>query len=1033
MNLKFSRLWLVAAVTVQISDATAQAEGKWDSSVFGGLEARAIGPAAMGGRIAALDAVKRERLIIYVGAASGGVWKSDNGGTTFKPVFDKYTQSIGAIAIDRSKPDIVWVGTGEPWTRNSVSVGTGLYKTTDGGDNWEQVGLKDSERISAIVVDPANSDTVYVCATGHLWNPNEERGVFKTVDGGKTWEKILYVNADTGCGDLAIDPQEPRILYAGMWQFRRQPDFFTSGGPGSGLYKTTDGGKTWRRITNGMPEGELGRIAIAVAPPRPSVVYATVEAAKTGLYRSDDVGETWKWVGTTDSVEARPFYFSRLVADPTDFRRIYKPGQSTSVSTDGGETFAGLGRGNHGDHHALWINPSDPNQMLLGTDGGLYASNNRGVHWEFLQSLPVSQFYHISYDMADPYNVYGGLQDNGAWMGPSQGPAGVQNKNWDNIGGGDGFHAHVDHENSDIVYVEWQGGRMGRLSKSTKSMKDVKPLPLENDPKYRFNWNTPIHLSPNRTDTVYIGGQFLFRTRDRGETWEKISPDLTTNDPTKQRQGESGGITIDNSTAENYCTIYTISESPKNGRIIWVGTDDGNLQVTRDEGKSWTDTIGKLPGLPANTWVSHVEAGHYAEGVAYATFDGHRTGDMKPFVYKTTDFGKTWESLVTDQIEGYCLVIREDLVNPNLLFLGTEFGLYISADNGRQWARFKGNLPKVSVPDIAIHPRENDLIIATHGRGVYILDDITPLRMLSPEILDSEVALLETRPVMMRIPASIQEFPGDDEFVGDNPAPGVQITYYLKKRHMFGNLNVEVFDPAGKLLTKLPGSNRQGINRVSWSLRSKPPKVPPATALVPQLYAFLGPQVPEGTYSVKLTKGTDTVTGKFTAVPDPRSKDTVEDKTVQDRVVWKLYDMLGRLTYVVDAILDVQKQLKERLSKIDSGGAAGTALRQYDEELETFRKTLVATRKGGFLAGEEQLREELGSLYGSVNGFEGRPTNSQLEYTVVLEKRLVAAEKRLEELLGASLQQVNTKLQEAKLNPIKRMTRAEWDEKQSKS
>ncbi len=816
------------------------AEVKVDSHTFGDLEARSIGPAVMGGRISALDAIAAERLTIFVGAASGGVWKSVNGGTTFKPVFDEHTQSIGAIAIDRSNPNTVWVGTGEAWTRNSVSVGTGIYKTTDGGDNWEHMGLEDSERIVKVLIDPHNSDTVYACVTGHLWNANEERGVYKTTDGGKSWERILRVDADTGCGDLAMDPQDSRHLYAGMWQFRRYPYFFESGGPGSGLYKTDDGGKGWRKVTNGLPEGTLGRVALAVAPSRPSVIYAAVESEKTAMYRSDDLGETWRWVGSTSNVEARPFYFALLLVDPGDYKRVYKPGSLTSVSTDGGETWATIGTGTHPDHHALWIDPDNTDHMLIGTDGGLYASNDRGVHWSFLKSLPLSQFYHVSYDIEDPYNVYGGLQDNGSWMGPSQTPSGVQNKHWDSIGFGDGFYAFVDREDSDIVYVEYQGGRIQRTRKSTGESKDIQPLPAESEPKYRFNWNTPIHLSPNREDTVYLGSQFLLRTRDRGESWEKLSDDLTTNDPQKQRQIESGGLTPDNSTAENHCTIYTISESPLNERLIWVGTDDGNLQVTRDGGKNWKNVVGNVPDLPPCTWVTQVAAGRHAEGTAYVTFDGHRTGDMTSYIYKTTDFGETWVSLVADEIEGYCLSVCEDLVNPDLLFLGTEFGLYITLDGGAQWARLKGKLPKVGVREVIIHPREHDLILATHGRGVYIIDDITPLRRLTKAVLESDVALLGTRPAQMRIPAAVQEFPGDDEFVGANPSSGAPITYYLKKRHMFGGLTLEVLDQKGSLLTTLPGGKRRGINRVSWNMRMKPPKVAPAASLVPQQWSFYG-------------------------------------------------------------------------------------------------------------------------------------------------------------------------------------------------
>lgn len=1006
--------------------ARAGADVKVDSSLFGALEARAIGPAVMSGRIAAVDAVSGNRTTIYVGAAGGGVWKSVNDGTTFKPVFDKYTQSIGAIAIDRSNPDVVWVGTGEAWTRNSVSIGTGVYKTTDGGDNWKYVGLKETERMSKILIDPTNSDTVYVCATGHLWNANKQRGVFKTTDGGKTWEKVLYIDPDTGCGDMAMDPQDTRILYASTWQFRRSPDFFESGGPGSGLYKSADAGKTWRKLTNGLPTGKLGRIAIAVAPTRPSVVYANVESEKTALYRSEDLGESWVRAGSTSAVEARPFYFSLLVADPVDYKRIYKPASMTSVSTDGGETWSGLTGGLHPDHHAMWINPKNPDHLMIGTDGGLYISRDRGAHFIHVASLPVSQFYHVDYDMEDPYNVYGGLQDNGTWMGPSRTASGIQNKHWDNVGFGDGFQAHVDKSDSDIVYVEWQGGRIQRVRKSTLEARDIQPLPGEGEPKYRFNWNTPIHLSPNRNDTLYIGAQFLFRTRNRGETWEKISPDLTTNDPKKQRQIDSGGLTPDNSTAENYCTIYAISESPRDENVIWVGTDDGNLQVTRDGGKNWTNVIGNVPGLPPHMWVTYVEAGRHADGVAYVTFDGHRNGVMTPYVFKTTDFGKTWVSLVTDAVEGYALCIREDLVSPNLLFLGTEFGLYATLDGGSQWARFKGKLPKVGVRDMVIHPREHDLILATHGRGIYIVDDISTLRHLSEGALESDVAMLPSRPTKMLIPAGAQEFPGDDQFVGANPASGARITYYLKRRHLFGDLKVEVLAKDGTVLKTLPGGKRKGINRVSWNMRKKGPKVAPAASLVPQMWSFFGPQVAEGDYTVRLTKGKKTYEGKIRLVMDPRADYTAKGRALQDQTVSRLYTMVERLTYVVDSLLDAKKQAEKAMATATPGGDAAKALQAFIGKLEAFRKTLVATRKGGFLAGEEQLREHLTSLYGSVNGYEGRPTDSQLSRMEVLDKTLRDSEAKQSELLGSALEELNNTLQTGGLDKVKALTHDAW-------
>jgi len=1000
------------------------------SSTFGAMRARSIGPAAMGGRIAALDVIDADHRIIYVGAAGGGVWKSIDAGTTFKPVFDDDTQSIGAITIDRANPDVVWVGTGESWVRNSVSVGDGVYKSTDGGDNWTHLGLEDTERISKIVIDPKKSDTVFVCAPGHLWNDNEERGLFKTTDGGKTWKKVLYVDEKTGCSDVAIDPQQPNILYAGMWQFRRYPYSFTSGGPGSGLYKSTDGGETWHKLTQGIPEGTLGRIAVAVAPSRPSTVYAVIESEHTGMYRSDDVGETWRRTGSDSNVEARPFYFARVYVDPSDFNRVYKPASMTAVSNDGGETFSTIGSGTHADHHAMWINPKNPNELFLGTDGGLYSSSDRGVHWNFLKALPISQFYQISYDMRDPYNVYGGLQDNGSWMGPSQAPGGIENKHWDNVGSGDGFHAYVDRGDDDIVYSEWQGGRIQRLRKSTGEAKNIQPLPQPGEPKLRYNWNTPVALSPNRPDTMYIGAQFLLRSRDRGDSWERLSNDLTTNEPDKQKQIDSGGLTPDNSTAENYCTIYTISESPLDANVIWVGTDDGNVQVTRNGGAHWTNVVGNIPGLPPNTWVTDVVAAWHSAGAAFATFDGHRTGDMHTYVYKTEDFGATWTPLQSDDIAGYALCILQDLVREDMLFLGTEFGLYISLDGGKHWARFKEGLPKVGVRALAIHPREHDLIIATHGRGVYIVDDITPLRAITAQTLEDDLTVLPSRVSVMRIPASTQEFPGDDEFVGANPASGARIAYFLKRRHLFGDLRVEVLDQDGKVITSLPGGKRKGVNIVTWAARMPGPKVPPAASLVPQMFSFLGPQVAEGAYKVRIVKGDKTYDHEVVLAHDPRATYSDKDRAAQDQLVMQLYHMLARLTYVVDATTDLREQALARADQLKPADRVAKALRELATELEAFRKSIVATRKGGFLAGEEQLREKIGWLYGGVNGYEGRPTQSQVDYAGVLDTKLKEAEARLDAISLPRLDDLNARLQRRKLQPLERMSKEQWEAKQ---
>src|SRR2546426_483760 len=843
-----------AALTVLLAGAAGaqtappRASVKVDSATISGLGARNIGSAAMSGRIAALAAVHEgPRLTVYVGAASGGVWKSVNGGTTFKPIFDKQpVQSIGAIAIDPKNPKVIWVGTGEAWTRNSVSIGDGIYKSVDGGENWTNVGLKQSERIAKILVDPSETSTVYACVPGKLWSDSDERGVYKTTDGGRTWVKVLKgSNPSTGCSMISLDPPNPKTLFAGTWDFRRKGWTFRSGGDGpsapsgSGLFKTTDGGASWTELdaqsAKGLPTKPWGRVAVAVAPSKPSVVYAFIEAEvpKNGLYRSEDGGRTWQALDRSQAMIWRPFYFANLIVDPKNENRIYKPDGPLIVSNDGGKSFSNISGAAHGDFHDVWIDPLNTDHLITGDDGGLWYSYDAANKWWKADNLPVSQFYHVSVDMDLPYHVYGGLQDNSSWVGESEYPGGITSSRWENMYGGDGFWMFVDPTDPDYIYAEYQGGEIGRVNRKTHESRNIKPLPRYAEGKLRYNWNTPIHVSPTRKGTIYIGAQFLFRSRDFGQTWDRISPDLTTNDPAKQRQEQSGGVTIDNSSAETHTTIYAISESPKNPNVLWVGTDDGNLQVSRDGGKTWTNVVTNIKGLPANAWVSSLEAGHFDDGTVYATFDRHTFGDMRPYLYRSADFGKTWSALVAPDspVKGYAHVVKEDLVNKDLLFLGTELGLWISVDGGQQWAHYKGgDLPNVAVRDLAIHPRDNDLVVGTHGRGIWIVDDITPLRALTPAILASNAVFMQARPVVQRIPAQGGWANGDAAFVGPNPPDDAVITYYQKKRHIFGDLKIEVFDQAGKLVGTVPSSKRRGLSRVTWSMRITAPRVPPAAS-----------------------------------------------------------------------------------------------------------------------------------------------------------------------------------------------------------
>ena len=963
---------------------SAQAPVRYDAGTISGLPARNIGSATMSGRIAAVAAVKENgRITVFAGSASGGVWKSVNGGTTFKPVFDlANVQSIGAVAVDPGNPKNVWVGTGESWVRNSVSIGDGVYKSTDGGENWTNVGLKDSEHIAKILVDPRNGDSVLACATGHLWNDSDAGGVYKTGDGGKTWRKVLAgANRSTGCAMLAMSAQQPGTIYASLWDFRREAWTFRSGGLGSGIFKSTDGGDHWTEFTpanaKGLPAKPYGRIALAVSPAKPQVVYAMIESAKSALFRSDDGGANWTKLDASQYMVWRPFYFGNLIVDPKDSEKVFKVDGPLLLSVNGGKSFSIVSGGAHGDFHDVWIDPDDTNTIYTGDDGGLWRSLDGGTRWEHMMNLPVSQFYHVSVDMADPYHVYGGLQDNSSWVGDSSYPGGITNSRWENMFGGDGFWTWEDPSDPAYIYAEAQGGEIGRVNRYTHETRAIKPYPQYGEKKLRFNWNTPIQMSPNEKGTIYMGAQFLFRSRNHGQSWDRISPDLTTNNPEKQKQEESGGVTVDNSSAEMNNSIYAIAESPRNGQVIWVGTDDGNVQLTRDGGKTWTNVGLAIPGRGQDPWVSWVEAGHFDEATAYVTLDRHMYGDMTPHVYRTTDFGKTWTDLPLDGggVRGYGHVIKEDLVNPNLLFLGTEFGLWISTDGGRRWAQYKGSgFPQVAVRDMVVHPRTSDLVLATHGRGIWIIDDISPLRALTPAMLSEDAGFLPVpaAPQWMEVNAGWPE--GDGTFTGPSKPTDAMIPYYQRSRHIYGDLKIEILDQQGKLVDTVATSEHRGVNRATWSMHLKPPIVPPAASAA--FSAAFGPRVLPGLYTVKMTRGDKVYTSQLNVVLDPRAKFTVEDRRAQFDLVNKLVAQLNHMSWAVDAIVAVRDEASQKKM---------TALA---EAVDKIRGKIVATKEGGAITGEERLREFLTGLYGDVNGYEGRPTDQQFARADVLAREL---------------------------------------------
>ncbi len=1023
-----NKILLLAAFTfAAIADTNGQQKPKITSGTLGMMEARQIGPAVMGGRITAIDVVTKDPRIIYVGSAGGGVWKSTTGGTLFKSIFDKYNQSVGALTVDQSNPDIIWCGTGESNMRNSVSVGSGLYKSTDAGENWSKVGLDSSEHISRIAINPKNHDEVLVAVPGPLWSDSKNRGLYKTTDGGKTWNNILYINEKTGCAEVLINPQNPDIIYASTWEFRRKPYSFSSGGKGSAVYKSTDGGKTWNKLTKGLPETEFGRVALALAPSKPDNLFAIVEAKKTALYLSTDAGASWTEQGSNNNVEGRPFYFSVIAVDPSDPMRVYRPAWSLSISEDGGKSFKEGGyQGGwvHSDHHALWINPNNPSHLLLGTDGGIYMSLDKGNNWLFLNILPVSQFYHVQIDDAVPYNVYGGLQDNGSWMTASQSIGGIDNGDWVNVGFGDGFWVQPDPVDKDVIYSEYQGGHASRVNRKTNEYLDIQPQPLQGETKLRFNWNTPLYVGVS-SRKLYMGSQYLHRSSNQGRTWERISPDLTTNDPLKQKQEESGGVTTDNSSAENHCTIFTIAESPLDASMIWVGTDDGNLQLSTNDGKSWTKINQYITGMPSQCWVSSIEPSKFDKNVVYATFENHMYGDMNTYCFRSGDLGRTWKQLNSvDLHAGYAHKIKEDLVNKNVLFLGTEFGLYVSIDGGESWAQMNAKIANCAVRDIQIDAKTNDLVLATHGRGILIVDDISPIRQLTPEVLDADVTILKSRPTPVTNGHWGGSYPTAGSFSGPNSPEDCRIIYYLKDRVTTGDLKVEMFDKEGKSLGTVPATKRKGINKISWSMRTKPPRT--AKGVRADGSGFFGPLVEPGIYTVKLTKGDKTYTGTVELIKDPISPHNDEDIAAHRSAVMQVFNLTEDLAFFNHQVLSMIDSAKAVIVNTKDA-ALKKSLQNYVDKLEKIHKELVATKEGLGITGEERIREKLSELYGSVVGYDGRPTDAQLDKL----KGLTYDLKKQKDIADANwktdLPKVNSELKAAKLKPLQIMTKEEFD------
>ncbi|MBI5710829.1 MAG: hypothetical protein HZC42_11080 [Candidatus Eisenbacteria bacterium] len=828
---------------------------------------RSVGPANMGGRISDFAAVEKRPATFYVATGTGGLFKTTNRGTTWSGVFDKQpVASIGAVAVWQKNPDVVWAGSGEANGRNSSSWGNGVYRSLDGGGTWEHLGLDATRHIARVVTDPRDSATVYVAALGRLWGENPERGVFKTRDGGRSWSQVLKVDARTGAVDLVMDPADPNTLYAAMYARRRTPWSFRSGGASGGIFRTTDGGRSWTRLTQGLP-AETGRIGLDVYRKDPRVVYAVIESDEGGhldefeeksrvggVFRSDDRGEHWRRLAP---YTPRPFYFSQIRVQPDDSTRVYLLGTDLWISDDGGATFrAGGARNLHPDCHAMWIAPSNGDHVMLGTDGGLFVSEDRARTWDFVNNLAIGEFYNVAVDSRDPYFICGGLQDNQTWCGPSRTHSepdpflgepqhnGILNDQWFCLGGGDGFHVAIDPTDPDIVYYESQGGHLRRMDLASGKQRNLRPSNKEGEPRFRFNWNTPFAISPHDPAVLWVGGNHLFRLTGRGDRWELASPDLTTRDPDRMATGGSS--------AETHCTIVALAESPLKAGLVWVGTDDGRVWMTPDGGRTWNDLTQNLRGVPPGLYMSRIEASHHDANTAYLVVDGHRTDDTHAYLLATRDGGRSWSSIAGDlPPDGPVKVLREDLANPDLLFAGTEFGIFVTLDGGRHWAKLGDGLPTVAVDDIVIHPRERDLVIGTHGRSVWVLDDITPLEQWSAAVTAEPVSFFAPRAATAFLTREMSGVWGQRMFSAKNPAFGACLDYYVKE-NTGDAVSLELSDSTGQVVRKLSGPGTPGLHRVTWDLQAGEPweRMPrPEWTNQP---AFVRP----GSYTVKLRYGT---------------------------------------------------------------------------------------------------------------------------------------------------------------------------------
>ncbi len=1016
---------------------------KDSTDLFADLKFRNIGPAVAGGRVSAVVGVPDNPSIYYVGAAGGGVWKTTDEGSSWKAIFEKYPSSIGAIALAPSNPNLIWVGTGEANIRNDVLDGHGIYYSPDGGTTWDFMGLKNVGQISKIIIDPNNPNIIFVAAIGHAWGPNEDRGLYKTIDGGKTWKKVLFVNDSTGVSDVVFEPGNTQILLAGTWQVVRHPWGLIDGGKGSGVYQSKDGGETWKRLDKGLPKGLIGRISFATSLSNPQHVYALIESNHGTLWDSHDFGDHWNMVSNNHTLNVRPFYFSRMEVAPNNDETVYFLSFLITKSTDGGRTTKSINNSIHVDHHAIWIDPINPERIIEGNDGGAYESLNGGNNWRYFNNIPIEQFYQCATDTLLAYNIGGGLQDNNAWYGPSHNLNGgnIDGYHWFPVAGGDGEYVVPAPSDPNIIYSESQDGFLNRLDLKTGLRYEIRPYLFDAgdkkpaDLKYRFNWTTPIAVSYHNANEVYLGANVLFKTTDGGDTWKVISPDLTRDDKSKQ-QISGGPINYDISGAETYGTIISISLSPQDSKVIWIGTDDGQVQYTKDGGEHWTNVTRNIPNLPEWGKIYQIDVSPFSPSTCYIIDDRHMLDDRKPYVYRTDDYGKTW-TLITKNLpdDEPAHVVREDPNKKGFLFLGTETSLYFSTDNGNNWTKMKSNFPTAPVFDLKFVKQTHDLVVATHGRGIFVLDNITPLENFDKKVEENDFTFFTTLPVYQLYTWWKGGFDEPGKYSAPNPPGGAVINYYLKSeikpskekgKHDSVPVLIKILNMDGSEIDTLHGTTKEGLNRLEWNLHYKS-GVPLAADTVHGRRGGVhyGPEVLPGTYKISITVDGKTETQNIEVKADPRMNYNFEAAKSQFAAVKKVQDdistmnaMLNRIDVIHNQIENFNSSVKGITSKpLDNENEYHPILfkgHQIDSALIALKDTILSTKaqKG---VGEDDIHylshfhDWFGGLYYSIAGaYDKAPSQVQLDQMNELEGQLKIYLDKFNEILGTSIPEFNT-------------------------